>query len=137
MIRFNAGCNPDRPETGYIIREGERGQGYATEAASIAVDSLFLSRNIERVQAHTLPENVPSQKVLEKVGFKKEGELRHVAWIRGYWLNHYAWSILREEWGSPRILKAAQAIASPEELRYETPTGLSSRIPEPMRHGIR
>jgi RimJ/RimL family protein N-acetyltransferase len=105
VIHFNAG-HPNLPEFGYIVKAEERGHGYATEAARIIVDYLFLSRNVERVQAHTLTDNVASQKVLEKVGFKREGELRHVAWIRGHWTNYYAWSMLRGEWGEPRILKA-------------------------------
>ena len=106
VIHFNMGGFPNRTEIGYIVKEGDRGQGYATEAATIIVNYLFLSRKIERVQAHTLTDNLPSQKILEKLGFKREGELRHIAWIRGRWVNHYAWSLLRGEWGGPRILKA-------------------------------
>jgi len=106
VIHFNDG-HPTLPEIGYIVKADERGHGYAAEAANIIVDYLFLSRNIERVQAHTLTGNVPSQKVLEKVGFKREGEIRHAAWIRGRWVNYYGWSILREEWKGPRILSAS------------------------------
>jgi len=107
VIHFNSGGSPLRTEIGYILSEKARGQGYATEAASIIVDYLFLSRNLERVQAHTVTENILSQKVLERIGFKKEGELRHAGWLRGRWINYYSWSILRSEWSSPRILKAA------------------------------
>lgn len=107
VIHYNSGGSPLRTEIGYILKETARGQGHATEAASIIVDYLFLSRNLERVQAHTVTENIPSQKVLERIGFKKEGELRHVNWLRGRWMNYYSWSILRSEWANPKILKAA------------------------------
>ncbi|HZY95450.1 MAG TPA: GNAT family protein [Candidatus Bathyarchaeia archaeon] len=106
VIHFNAGGSPFRTEIGYILKETARGQGYATEAASIIVDYLFLSRNLERVQAHTVAENSASHKVLERIGFKKEGELRHAGWLRGRWINYYSWSILRSEWANPKILKA-------------------------------
>lgn len=98
-------------EIGYIISRAEQGNGYATEAASILVDYLFLSRNIERIQATTVVDNIASQKVLEKLGFKREGELRKAGWIRGRWLNYYIWSLLREEWGAPRVL-VSQGVAS-------------------------
>ncbi len=91
-------------EIGYIIAPAERGKGYATEAATLLVDYLFLSRNIERIQAVTAVDNLPSQKVVERIGFKREGELRNAYWIRGRWLNFYIWSILRAEWAAPRIL---------------------------------
>jgi RimJ/RimL family protein N-acetyltransferase len=47
---------------------------------------------------------VASQKVLEKVGFKREGTLRKTALIRGEWTDMFMFSILREEWKEPKIL---------------------------------
>jgi RimJ/RimL family protein N-acetyltransferase len=65
---------------------------------------LFLSKESRRIQAHTDLRNVASQKVLEKVGFKKEGTLRKNFFVRGEWRDAYVYSILREEWKEPRIL---------------------------------
>jgi RimJ/RimL family protein N-acetyltransferase len=47
---------------------------------------------------------VISQKVLEKVGFKKEGTLRKPVVIRGEWTDMTLYSILREEWKEPKKL---------------------------------
>jgi RimJ/RimL family protein N-acetyltransferase len=69
------------------------------------VDYLFLSRDIVRIQAHTDLRNVASQKVLEKVGFKKEGTIRKNLFVRGEWRDAYLYSILREEWKDPKTLK--------------------------------
>jgi len=91
-------------EIGYVLIPNERRKGYCTEAAKIMVDYLFLSKDIIRVQAHTPIRNVASQKVLEKVGFSKEGTLRKSSFIRGEWTNDYIYSILREEWKEPKIL---------------------------------
>jgi diamine N-acetyltransferase len=60
-------------EIGYTLVSSERGKGYCSEAVTIIVDYLFLSRTLFRLQAHTDQRNVPSQKILEEVGFKKEG----------------------------------------------------------------
>jgi ribosomal-protein-alanine N-acetyltransferase len=92
-------------EIGYSIIPNERWKGYCTEAVRIAVDYLFLSKPIVRIQAHTNVKNTASQRVLEKAGFKKEGIVRKRIFIRGDWRDEFLYSILREEWKEPRILK--------------------------------
>jgi RimJ/RimL family protein N-acetyltransferase len=91
-------------EIGYSLVPSERGKGYCTEATQLMVDYLFLSKETMRIQAQTDPRNVASHKVLEKVGFKKEGTLRKSFFMRGEWRDAYIYSILREEWKEPRIL---------------------------------
>ena len=91
-------------EIGYSMVPTERGKGYCTEAVNIIVDYLFLSKNIERIQAQTDLKNVGSRKVLEKVGFKMEGSIRKPFFLRGQLRDTYLYSILREEWIEPKIL---------------------------------
>jgi ribosomal-protein-alanine N-acetyltransferase len=91
-------------EIGYVLIPDERGKGYCTEAVQIAVDYLFMSKDIVRIQAKTHLGNVASQKVLEKSRFKKEGTLRKEHFVRGEWRDRYLYSILREEWKEPKIL---------------------------------
>ena len=91
-------------EIGYALVPSERGKGYCTEAIQLMVDYLFLSKDITRIQATTHTKNVASQKVLEKVGFKKEGTLRKLALVRGEMTDMFMFSILREEWKEPKIL---------------------------------
>ncbi len=94
-------------EVGYMVIPEARMKGYCSEAVEIMVDYLFLSKDIVRVQAHTDVENVGSQKVLEKNGFKKEGKVRKSSFVRGEWRDCYLFSILREEWKEPKILTRA------------------------------
>ena len=89
-------------EIGYMIVQGERGKGYCTEAAQLMVDYLFLSMDVNRIQASTSIKNTGSQRVLEKTGFTKEGTIRKSA--RGERRDVYIYSILREEWKGPKIL---------------------------------
>jgi len=91
-------------EIGYSLVPDERGKGYCTEAVGIMVDYLFLSRDTTRIQACTDKRNLASQKVLEKVGFKKEGTMRKYLFIRGELRDAFLYSILREEWKEPQIL---------------------------------
>jgi RimJ/RimL family protein N-acetyltransferase len=91
-------------EIGYVLISSERGKGYCTEAAQIAVDYLFMSKDIVRIQATTHIENVASQEILEKTGFKREGRIRKGMFAWGNWADLYLYSIIREEWKEPKIL---------------------------------
>lgn len=92
-------------QIGFAIIPEERGKGYCTEAVKIMVDYLFLSRGIMRIEAGTNLNNTASQRVLEKAGFTKEGVLRKATFTRGKWLDEVLYSIIREEWREPKILK--------------------------------
>jgi aminoglycoside 6'-N-acetyltransferase len=81
----------------YYLVQSERGKGYGTEAIMIMVDYLFLSRELMRVQATPDVSNIASQRVLEKVGFTKEGIIRKSSFNRGKWCDDCLYSILREE----------------------------------------
>ena len=91
-------------EIGYSMIPSERGKGYCTEAAQIIVDYLFLSKEAPCIQATTHIKNKQSQRVLEKVGFKREGIMRKRYFVRGEWTDVVLFSILREEWKEPKIL---------------------------------
>jgi RimJ/RimL family protein N-acetyltransferase len=91
-------------EIGFALIPSERGKGYGTEAVTIFVDYLFLSRDLIRIQATTDLRNMASQRTLEKVGFKREGIVRKSMFIHGEWRDLLLHSILREEWKEPKIL---------------------------------
>jgi len=92
-------------EIGYSMILAERKKGYCTEAVKVFVDYLFLLQAIERIQATTDHRNKASQRVLEKAGFTKEGIIRKMMFIRGEWIDFSLFSILREEWKEPKIIK--------------------------------
>ena len=91
-------------EISYAIIPTERRKGYGTEAVQLIVDYLFMSRDLVRIEAITNVRNKPSQRVLEKAGFRNEGTIRRSYFIRGEWRDHYLYSILREEWKEPKVL---------------------------------
>jgi RimJ/RimL family protein N-acetyltransferase len=101
---LHLGTGTKQLEIGYSLVPNERGKGYGTEALEIMVDYLFLSKETMRIQVQTDLRNVASQKVIEKVGFKKEGTLRKNFFMRGELRDCYIYSILREEWKEPKIL---------------------------------
>ncbi len=60
-------------EIGYGIQNDFQGQGYATEAANAAVAWGLQQPAVTRVEAETEPDNLASQRVLEKCGFRPSG----------------------------------------------------------------
>jgi len=61
---------------------------------NIMVDCLFLSEDVVRIQAHTDVGNTASQNVIGKAGFKREGTLRKIAFVRGEGRDFCRYSIL-------------------------------------------
>jgi RimJ/RimL family protein N-acetyltransferase len=92
-------------EIGYYMILSERKKGYCTEAVKLFVDFLFLSQAIERIQATTDSRNGASQRVLEKAGFTKEGTMRKGLFMKGDHVDIALFSILRDDWKEPKILK--------------------------------
>jgi RimJ/RimL family protein N-acetyltransferase len=102
---YNCAPNFGWTEIGFAIAPPERNRGYASEAAAILTDYLFLTREIGRIQAVVDIENAFSVKALEKSGFKREGTLRNALWNRrGVWADGFLYGIVREEWKAPRVL---------------------------------
>jgi len=60
-------------EIGYSILARFQRRGLMSEAVAALVDWAFTHPEVERVVAQTLPELVPSQRVLEKNGFRLVG----------------------------------------------------------------
>jgi RimJ/RimL family protein N-acetyltransferase len=65
----------DTVELGYWLFVDARGRGVATRCVRALVDDSH-SRGIARVEAHVRLGNVPSERVLERTGFEREGVKR-------------------------------------------------------------
>lgn len=61
---------------GYVAARAHWGKGFVTEATRAIIEWVFQQPSIYRVYATTDVENMPSQRVLEKVGMQCEGILR-------------------------------------------------------------
>lgn len=63
-------------EVAYFTFPTHEGQGYATAMARALCDRAGASTGVERVRAHTLPERNASARVLEKLGFRWDGDVQ-------------------------------------------------------------
>ena len=66
----------DNVDVGYAFLPRGRGQGFATEAAAACVEFAGQEFGIRRLAAITAPENIPSIRVLEKLGFRNVGTVQ-------------------------------------------------------------
>lgn len=92
-------------ELGYILTPRYHRQGYMSEAVGALVRHGFARAAIHRVVAHCNPENTASWKLLERVGFRREGLLRQNIFFRQNalgepsWTNTYVYAMLESEQG--------------------------------------
>lgn len=85
-------------ELGYMIDPDRWGNGYATEAVSLACRYAFAERRLEKVYARVYETNPASRRVLEKVGFVEEGRLREEAFVEGERVDLRRYGLLADEW---------------------------------------
>jgi ribosomal-protein-serine acetyltransferase len=67
-------------EVGYWVRSDRAGRGLVTEAGRAVVAFAFDVLGLHRLTLMAGLDNRPSQRVAEKLGFRREGSLRHAAW---------------------------------------------------------
>jgi [ribosomal protein S5]-alanine N-acetyltransferase len=92
--------NPDyRSATmGYCLHSAVWGQGFATEAAGSLLHWAFDALDLNRVQAQTDTRNTASSRVLEKLGFVREGTLREDCIVDGEVSDSWVYGLLRRHW---------------------------------------
>lgn len=82
---------------GYWVTERVAGGGVATAAVALAVDHCFGQVGLHRLEATVRPENTPSVRVLEKVGFRREGLFERYLDVAGAWRDHYVYGLTVED----------------------------------------
>jgi ribosomal-protein-alanine N-acetyltransferase len=83
---------------GYWIDAEHQGRGLMTEAVHATTTFAFRVGGLHRVQAAVMPRNAGSQRVLEKVGYRREGLATGYLCIAGQWEDHILFAVTAEEW---------------------------------------
>jgi len=92
--------DPRQAYLGYTIARPHWGQGYASEAVRAVLDYLFCELNLHRVVAECDVENTASQKLLERLGFRREAHLIENIFFKGQYGSEYHYALLQREWRS-------------------------------------
>ena len=91
-----------RIEIAYALAQRCWRRGLMSEALSALVEFCFARLHLYRVEAIVMPENVASCRMLEKLGFQREGVLRHRDYLKGAHHDMAMYALLREEWRAPQ-----------------------------------
>lgn len=79
---------------GYKFDKSYHKKGYALEACEAAIPVIFNNYKIHRIEARVSPNNYPSIRLLEKLGFQYEGIEYKSVEINGVYLDHHRYSLL-------------------------------------------
>jgi [ribosomal protein S5]-alanine N-acetyltransferase len=82
---------------GYWIGAPYVGRGHMTDAVKAMLPFAFGTLGLHRLEAACLPHNLPSTRVLEKAGFKREGMARRYLKINGVWQDHDLFALLQDD----------------------------------------
>ena len=82
---------------GYYLGQEHNGRGYTTEAIRLVLDYAFRDLKLHRIEAGVMPHNAGSIRVLEKVGFEREGLSKKNVRINGEWEDHLHLAIINPD----------------------------------------
>ena len=89
-----------RAEVGYALARAVWGRGYLTEVLPALLDHAFGELALRRIEADVDPRNAPSIRLLERMGFQREGYLRERYLLGGEVQDAVIFGLLADEWRS-------------------------------------
>lgn len=90
----------EQGEVGYVFSPEAAGQGYATEAVAALFDLAFGHYGFHRLVARIDEDNLPSIRVAERLGMRREARLVENDRREGHWATEVDYAVLDREWSS-------------------------------------
>ncbi len=97
-LGLNLHENLMQAELGFTLAPAYQRQGYATEAVHGLLHHLFVERELHRVSAECDARNTASARLLERVGFTREGLRLSNTWFKGEWTDDLLYGLLRSDY---------------------------------------
>lgn len=82
---------------GYWVSQRFAGKGVTPTCVAMATDIAFQQLRLHRMEICIRPENKPSLRVVQKLGFRYEGTRKNYIHIDGGWRDHYAFALTAGE----------------------------------------
>lgn len=117
---------------GYWVAERFAGRDVTPTAVALATDHVFFGLGLHRMEICIRPENAPSLRVVEKLGFRYEGLRRRFIHINGDWRDHFCFALTVEEipegvlrrWKSGRVPAGVGSVPEKDRAQAERPLRL-------------
>lgn len=87
-----------RAEIGYALARECWGQGLMSEALTTLLEYAFSTLDLHRIEADVDPRNEPSVRILERLGFEREGLFRERWLVAGERQDSLMLGLLRQDW---------------------------------------
>ncbi len=87
---------------GYYAFAPWAGHGYMRAGLALVLQAAFADLKLHRVEANVQPANVRSIRLLQAIGFTREGYSRRYVKIAGRWRDHVRFAMLAEDWRALR-----------------------------------
>ncbi|WDE07395.1 GNAT family N-acetyltransferase [Thalassomonas viridans] len=84
-------------ETGFMIKPGAQGKGFAGEALKLIKDYVFNALALNKLTATCAVANTGSYRLLEKTGFTREARLRQNTVINNRYVDDYVYGLCRHD----------------------------------------
>lgn len=93
---------------GFSVAPWAEGQGIARQGAARVLDLAFMPGRMMRVEADCDVDNARSRRLLEALGFQREGTMRSFARMPQGRRDFYLYGLLRDEWKGPKGAVASE-----------------------------
>lgn len=115
---------------GYWVSERFAGKGLTPTAVALATDHCFFGVGLHRMEICIRPENEPSLRVVEKLGFRYEGLRRRYIHINGDWRDHFCFALTVDELPTGVLRRWLDGKAVPSHA--EVPAADRARAARPL-----
>lgn len=120
---------------GYWVSEEFAGKNVTPTAVALATDHCFFGLGLHRMEICIRPENAPSLRVVEKLGFRYEGLRRRYIHINGDWRDHFCFALTVDElpqgvlrrWKDGKAPVADAEIPASDRTKAMTPLTTATR----------
>jgi ribosomal-protein-alanine N-acetyltransferase len=117
---------------GYWVSERFAGKGLTPTAVALATDHCFFTVGLHRMEICIRPENEPSLRVVEKLGFRYEGLRRRFIHINGDWRDHFCFALTVEEvpagvlrrWRDGRVPAENAVVPEADRVKAQRPISI-------------
>ena len=85
-------------EIGITLNKAFQNKGYATESIKKVIEYLFKDLKKHRIITSIDPDNINSIRLVERIGFRKEGYFVKSLFIHGKWVDDLIYAMIDKDW---------------------------------------
>lgn len=85
-------------EVGFVVHPDHHGRGLATEGTRLMLRLGFEELGLHRIIGRCDARNLPSARVMERLGMRREAHLLENEFVKGEWTDELAYAMLEREW---------------------------------------